>query len=69
MRVSNVLVWQIAYAEVYVTETLWPDFTRADLLRASLDYQKRDRRFGGLGGAAHLGTESRYREVLDTVVR
>src|SRR5579862_3263522 len=49
MRVSNFLLWQIAYAELYVTETLWPDFTRAELLRAILDYQKRDRRFGGLG--------------------
>jgi undecaprenyl diphosphate synthase len=52
MRVSNFLLWQIAYAELYVTETLWPDFTRAELLRAILDYQKRDRRFGGLGDAA-----------------
>ena len=51
MRVSNFLLWQIAYAELYVTETLWPDFTRAELLRAVLDYQKRDRRFGGLGEA------------------
>ncbi len=48
MRVSNFLLWQIAYAELYVTETLWPDFTRAELLRAILDYQKRDRRFGGV---------------------
>ncbi len=48
MRVSNFLLWQIAYAELYVTETLWPDFTRTDLLRAILDYQKRDRRFGGV---------------------
>jgi undecaprenyl diphosphate synthase len=48
MRVSNFLLWQIAYAELYVTATLWPDFTRADLLRAILDYQRRDRRFGGL---------------------
>jgi len=69
MRVSNFLLWQIAYAELYVTETLWPDFTRADLLRAILDYQKRDRRFGGLGGPAHPGTEPRYREVLGTAVR
>jgi len=52
MRVSNFLLWQIAYAELYVTETLWPDFTRAELLRAILDYQRRDRRFGGLGEAA-----------------
>jgi undecaprenyl diphosphate synthase len=49
MRVSNFLLWQIAYAELYVTSTLWPDFDRADLLRAILDYQRRDRRYGGLG--------------------
>jgi undecaprenyl diphosphate synthase len=49
MRVSNFLLWQIAYAELYVTETLWPDFKRTELLEAILDYQKRDRRFGGLG--------------------
>jgi undecaprenyl diphosphate synthase len=49
MRVSNFLLWQIAYAELYVTNTLWPDFTRAELLEAILDYQRRDRRFGGLG--------------------
>jgi undecaprenyl diphosphate synthase len=48
MRVSNFLLWQIAYAELYVTDTLWPDFKRIDLLRAILDYQKRDRRFGGV---------------------
>jgi undecaprenyl diphosphate synthase len=64
MRVSNFLLWQIAYAELYVTETLWPDFTRADLLRAVLDYQKRDRRFGGLGGPTPSGVEPRYREPL-----
>jgi undecaprenyl diphosphate synthase len=48
MRISNFLLWQIAYAELYVTETLWPDFSRGDLLRAVLEYQKRDRRYGGL---------------------
>lgn len=48
MRVSNFLLWQIAYAELYVTETLWPDFTRAELLQAIFEYQNRDRRFGGL---------------------
>jgi len=48
MRISNFLLWQIAYAELYVTETLWPDFRQPDLLRAILAYQKRDRRFGGL---------------------
>ena len=49
MRVSNFLLWQIAYAEIYVTETLWPDFSRARLLEALVDYQKRERRYGGLG--------------------
>jgi undecaprenyl diphosphate synthase len=51
MRVSNFLLWQIAYAEIYVTETLWPDFSRAKLFEALLDFQKRERRYGGLGGA------------------
>ncbi len=57
MRISNFLLWQIAYSELYVTDTLWPDFSRADLLRAILDYQKRDRRFGGLGDAAPLTSD------------
>jgi undecaprenyl diphosphate synthase len=48
MRVSNFLLWQIAYAEIWVTETLWPDFRRRDLLNAVLAYQKRDRRYGGI---------------------
>jgi undecaprenyl diphosphate synthase len=48
MRISNFLLWQIAYSELHITETLWPDFARADLLKAILDFQKRDRRFGGL---------------------
>jgi len=48
MRVSNFLLWQIAYAEIYVTETLWPDFSRERLLEALLDFQKRERRYGGL---------------------
>jgi undecaprenyl diphosphate synthase len=48
MRISNFLLWQIAYAEIWVTETLWPDFRRRDLLQAVLAYQKRDRRYGGI---------------------
>jgi undecaprenyl diphosphate synthase len=48
MRVSNFLLWQIAYAEIWVTETLWPDFRARDLLEAILDYQKRDRRYGAV---------------------
>lgn len=49
LRVSNFLLWQIAYAEIFVTETLWPDFNRARLLEALVEYQKRDRRYGGIG--------------------
>lgn len=48
LRVSNFLLWQIAYAEIWVTETLWPDFRRSHLLDAILDYQKRERRYGGI---------------------
>jgi undecaprenyl diphosphate synthase len=46
MRLSNFLLWQLAYAEIYVTETLWPDFRKKDLFAAVAEYQKRDRRFG-----------------------
>ncbi len=46
MRLSNFLLWQLAYAELYVTQVLWPDFTRDDLLTALTEYQRRDRRFG-----------------------
>jgi undecaprenyl diphosphate synthase len=49
MRVSNFLLWQIAYAEIYVAEALWPDFSRVRLLEALVDFQKRERRYGGLG--------------------
>jgi undecaprenyl diphosphate synthase len=48
IRVSNFLLWQIAYAEIWVTDTLWPDFRKRDLLEAILAYQKRDRRYGGI---------------------
>jgi undecaprenyl diphosphate synthase len=49
LRVSNFLLWQIAYAEIYVTDTLWPDFDNAQLYRALLEFQSRERRYGGLG--------------------
>jgi undecaprenyl diphosphate synthase len=45
-RISNYLLWQIAYAELYFTPKLWPDFRREDLYEAIIDYQKRERRFG-----------------------
>ena|SRR5688500_12189448 len=54
MRVSNFLLWQIAYAEIYVTETLWPDFRRRHLLDAVLAYQKRERRYGGITSPAAI---------------
>jgi undecaprenyl diphosphate synthase len=47
LRLSNFLLWQVAYSELYVTPTLWPDFGRDDLLEAVVDYQARERRFGG----------------------
>ena len=48
MRISNFLLWQIAYTEIYVTPTLWPDFRKEELIKAIEDYRKRERRFGGL---------------------
>jgi undecaprenyl diphosphate synthase len=46
MRVSNFLLWQIAYSEIHVTPVLWPDFEESDLCEAVLEYQRRERRFG-----------------------
>jgi undecaprenyl diphosphate synthase len=54
MRVSNFLLWQIAYSEIYVPATLWPDFRGADLLEAVLEFQKRERRYGGLTDTSDL---------------
>jgi undecaprenyl diphosphate synthase len=48
LRISNFLLWQIAYAEIWVTDVLWPDFRRKHLLQAVLDFQKRERRYGGI---------------------
>jgi undecaprenyl diphosphate synthase len=48
MRISNFLLWQIAYSEIYITPTFWPDFRRKHLLEAILEYQRRDRRYGGI---------------------
>lgn len=55
MRVSNFLLWQIAYSEIYVTNTLWPDFGEDDLIKALLDFQKRERRFGLTGSQIAKG--------------
>jgi len=50
MRISNFLLWQIAYSEIYVTDTLWPDFREEEFLLALRDFQQRERRFGRVGG-------------------
>jgi undecaprenyl diphosphate synthase len=55
MRLSNFLLWQIAYAEIWVTETLWPDFRRRQLFEALLEFQRRERRYGGLAGVDGRG--------------
>jgi len=68
MRVSNFLLWQIAYAELYVTETLWPDFNRAELLRAILDFQRRERRFGGLSAETEIVPDTHIEEIPEIVV-
>jgi undecaprenyl diphosphate synthase len=60
MRLSNFLLWQLAYAEIYVTPTLWPEFRGTHLLEGIAEYQKRERRYGGLadGGSHHHGVGS-----------
>jgi undecaprenyl diphosphate synthase len=68
MRISNFLLWQIAYSELYVTDTLWPDFNRTELLKAILDYQKRDRRFGGLSNGAWQAEPADKEEQLIEVI-
>ena len=54
LRISNFMLWQIAYAELYFTETLWPDFRKPDLLKAIEDFARRERRFGSVGGSDSL---------------
>jgi undecaprenyl diphosphate synthase len=68
MRISNFLLWQIAYAELYVTETFWPDFTRSELLEAVLAYQKRDRRYGGLSVEPPAHVEARGLEPEEPLI-
>ena len=68
MRVSNFLLWQIAYAEIYITDALWPDFSRARLFEALLEFQRRERRYGGLSenpgrSGSEEVTERRIRSV------
>lgn len=70
MRISNFLLWQIAYAELYVTDTLWPDFDRMELVRAVSEFQGRNRRFGGLSASIlsspavpRMGVEEAFEET------
>jgi undecaprenyl diphosphate synthase len=56
MRISNFLLWQLAYSEIYVTPTLFPDFRRPEIFEAIIEYQKRDRRFGGVKSKGKTGT-------------
>ncbi len=59
MRISNYLLWQIAYTEIFVTERLWPDFRGIHLLEAIADFQRRERRYGGLGeGCGEIDEEA-----------
>ena len=67
MRLSNFLLWQLAYAEIYVTPTLWPEFRGVQLLEGIEEYQKRERRYGGLAGDAaqrpHHAHHSHHRSI------
>jgi undecaprenyl diphosphate synthase len=64
LRVSNFLLWQIAYSEIWVTQTLWPDFRRRDLYEAILAYQARDRRYGGVKEKAAGPSGDRAEDLL-----
>jgi undecaprenyl diphosphate synthase len=62
MRLSNYLLWQVAYTEIFVTERLWPDFRGVHLLEAIADFQNRERRYGGLGEESPVAGEEVYEE-------
>jgi undecaprenyl diphosphate synthase len=65
MRLSNYLLWQIAYTEIFVTDRLWPDFRGIHLLEAIADYQHRERRFGGLGkNSGKVGEEAEHVKIV-----
>jgi undecaprenyl diphosphate synthase len=58
-RISNFLLWQLAYTEIYVTDLMWPDFRKSHLVDALVDYQTRERRFGRTSAQVDVSTESR----------
>ena len=59
-RISNFLLWQLAYSEIYITEVLWPDFNENEFLKAIIDYQSRNRRFGGIESLPNKSFEDSY---------
>ncbi len=63
-RISNFLLWQLAYSEIYITDVLWPDFTEIDFLKAIKDYQSRNRRFGGIESLSNESLEDSYYSSL-----
>ena len=65
MRISNFLLWQLAYSEIYVTPTLFPDFRRTHLFEAIIEFQQRDRRFGGVDNSATAATVRPHRERVE----
>ena len=59
-RISNFLLWQLAYSEIYITDVLWPDFNETEFLKAIIDYQSRNRRFGGIESLTNESFEDSY---------
>ena len=59
-RISNFLLWQVAYSEIYITDVLWPDFNETEFLKAIIDYQSRNRRFGGIESLSNESLEDSY---------
>ncbi len=59
-RISNFLLWQLAYSEIYISDVLWPDFTEIEFLKAIIDYQSRNRRFGGIESLPNESFEDSY---------
>ena len=64
-RISNFLLWQLAYSEIYITDVFWPDFNELEFLKAIIDYQSRDRRFGGIESISHESFKDSYLSSLD----
>ena len=67
IRVSNFLLWQIAYAELYFTEILWPDFGKADFIEALKEFQSRERRFGRTGEQVRKRRDSSIEDEAKTI--